>query len=168
MEDRRREISGHIEILGKGRIDFQGDADEALDCILRFLANAYPAYKVVSDLMISLDIEELMRSLKGVIGISDDGLVILKTDLSTDVSIMLCLIGAFVSRKMGKMDKETLDTDHIARLSGKAAKTIRNEMPNLIKKGWVDRVERGEYRVTTAGVVQFQNQYLSMPKESVA
>lgn len=166
MENRRPEISGHIEILGKGHIDFQGDADESLDCILRFLANAYPTYKVVSDLIISLDMEELMRSLKGVIGISDDGLVILKTDLSTDVSIMLCLIGALVSRKIGKMDKETLDVEGIAKLTGKATKTIRNEMPDLIKKGWVDRVERGEYRVTTAGIVQFKDQSLSRPKEN--
>ncbi len=168
MEDRKPEISGHIEILGKGHLDFQGNADEVIDCILRFLSNVYPTYKVVSDLTISLELEELMRSLKGVIGISDDGLVIMKTDLPTDVSIMLCLIGAFVSKRIGKMDKETLDTDDIAKLAGKAAKTVRNEMPNLIKKGWVDRVERGEYRATTAGIIQFQSQVLSRSKENAA
>lgn len=161
MEDKKPEVSGRIEIHGKGYLDFQGNADQVINSILRFLSEIYPTYKVVSDLTINLDLEELARSLKGLVGISDEGLVILNTTLSADTSIMLCLIGAYVSSRIGKMDKETLATGDITRLVGKAPKTIRNEIPGLIKKGWVDRVGRGEYRVTTAGIVQFQDQILT-------
>lgn len=161
MEERKPEISGRIEIHGKGYLDFYGDADQVINSILRFLSEIYPAYKIVSDLTINLDLEELARSLKGLVGISDEGLVILNTDLPADTSIMICLIGAYVSSRMGKMDKETLATGDITRLVGKASKTIRNEIPGLIRKGWVDRVGRGEYRVTTAGIVQFQDQILT-------
>jgi len=167
LEDERTEISGHIEIHGKGYLDFQGDADQVVDSILKFLSKIYPAYKVVSDLTISLDLEELMRGLKGLIGISDEGLVILRTDLPADASIMLCLIGAYVSSRIGRMDRGTLATREIAKLVGKAAKTIRNEMPNLMRRGWVDRVNRGEYRATTAGILQFQEQVLPSLKENV-
>lgn len=161
MEEKETEISGRIEIHGKGYIDFYGNADQVINSILRFLSEVYPTYKVVSDLTINLDLEKLVRSLKGLVGISDEGLVILNTDLPADTSIMICLIGAHLSSRMGKMDKETLATGEITRLVGKAQKTIRNEIPGLIKKGWVDRVGRGEYRATTAGIVQFQDQILT-------
>ncbi len=160
MEAEKPEISGRIEIYGKGRLDFQGNADQVIDSILRFLSKVYPTYKVVSDLTINLDLEELMKSLKGLIGISDEGLIILKTDLPTDLSIMLCLVGAHVSSRMRKLDRETLSTGDIAKLVGKAAKTIRNEIPSLMRKGWVDRIGRGEYKATTTGIIQFQDQVL--------
>lgn len=156
MKDREPEILGHIEIRGKGYLDFEGTADEVIDSILRFLSEIYPAYKVVSDLTINLDLEELMQVLKGLVGISDEGMVILKTDLPADISIMLCLVGAYVSKRIGRMDRDTLTTTHIAKLVGKAAKTIRNEIPSLMKKGWVDRVNRGEYRATTIGIISFK------------
>ncbi len=161
MGDREPEISGHIEISGKGRLDFQGNTDEVMSAILRFLSEIYPAYKVVSDITISLDLEELMRVLKGFVGVSDEGVVILRTDLSADMAIMLCLVGSYVSNRIGKADKSTLTTADIAKLVGKAAKTIRNEMPSLLRKGWIDRVERGEYRATTNGIVQLQDKIRS-------
>jgi hypothetical protein len=161
LEENKPEISGRIEIHGKGYLDFQGNADQVINSILRFLSEIYPSYKVVSDLTISLNLEELIGSLKGLVGISDEGLIILNTDLPADTSIMLCLIGAYISSRIGKMDQETLTTGDITRLIGKAPKTIRNEIPTLIKKGWIDRVGRGEYRVTIAGIVQFQDQILT-------
>jgi len=166
LEEGKTEISGHIEIHGKGYLEFRGDADQVIDSILRFLSEIYPAFEIVSNLTISIDLEELMRELQGLIGISDEGLVVLKSDLPADVSIMLCLIGSHISSKIGRVAEETMGTKRIAKLVGKATKTIRNEIPDLMRKGWIERVGRGEYRATTMGIVQFQKQILPSLKEN--
>lgn len=159
-EEERPEISGRIEFSDKGFLDIEGNANEVIDCILKFLSKVYPAYTIVSNLILSLDLVELMTNLKGNIALSDEGPVILKPELPTDISIMLCLIGTYISNRIGKADIETLDVASISKLVGKATKTVRNELPNLTRKGWVDRVGRGEYKVTTVGVFYFKDKIL--------
>ena len=159
-EEEKPEISGHIEFYGKGSLHFEGNTNEVIDCILRFLSEIYPVYTTVSRLTLSIDLVELMTDLKDIIAISDEGPLILKSELTTDTSIMLCLIGAYISDRIDKAGKEMLDAESISNLVGKATKTVQNELSNLTKKGWVDRVVRGEYKVTTVGIFQFKNKVL--------
>jgi predicted transcriptional regulator len=45
-----------------------------------------------------------------------------------------------------------LSTNELAKVTGKAMKTMFNQLAWMVNDGIVERVERGEYRLTSRGI----------------
>lgn len=155
-----------IQAQVKGEtFDFEGTADEAINAFLKFICTVYPAYELVSKLTLTIDFEELLRDFAGVITVAPEGPVLLRRNVSTADAIGLCLIGAYIGFKIGKLSDDILSSDKMAKFTGKSSGTIANELTNMIKRGLVDRVGKGEYKITTAGIIHFTNEVLPRLKE---
>ena len=68
-------IKIHLE-YNETKIDFEGSSEEVIKVLLDFLAKHYPAYNLVKNLTITIDFEELLKKLKGVIGFAPEGAIV--------------------------------------------------------------------------------------------
>jgi hypothetical protein len=155
-----------ISALIKGdEFSFEGTADEALSTFLKFISNVYPSYEIVSKIVLNTDDVKLLKDFSGIIAVAPEGPVLLKRDLSTDQGIGFCLIGARIGFRIGKLMKETLTSDELTKFVGKSSGTIANELTKMTKQGLVDRVGKGEYKITTAGTIHYSNESRQKEKQ---
>jgi len=137
--------------------EFSGGVDEVTRLFLRFLMKHYPALKVVSSLVLTVDLEELLDNLKGVLAISDGEVTILtsKENLSDRENVLLLLLKRYIESKLGFEEDDCLTVKEIVTQSGESKKTISGRLSELVSDGMVKRVERGKYKVTIPGIKYF-------------
>lgn len=148
----RRSVRVHLE-FGDLKADFEGDAGQVFESILRFLSQACPNIELLQKIVYMPDLVDLMKSLSGLVEITPDGPVTTSgINLPTKSSVCLALLGAYIGNKIGKLQKDTLSIGELSMLTGKAKKTISNEIPSLVENGLVEKVSEGEYRITQLGI----------------
>jgi hypothetical protein len=142
----------HLE-FDEAKADFEGDVDQVFEAIIRFLTQIYPNLEIVQKIVYTPNLTELAEKLVGIVEITSDGLILVSgLDLSAKDAICLALLGTYVGNKLGKMRKETLSSSELAKTTGKARKTISNEIPRLTLEGLVERTAEGEYGITALGI----------------
>ena len=75
-------------------------------------------------------------------------------------AILLHLVKAYIAYKTGRMEKDSLATAEITSLTGGKSSTVGARLSELVSLGWVERVGRGEYRMTTLGIRNFIDEIL--------
>lgn len=143
----------HVE-CGEFKADLEGTADEVFKEIVKLLNQVFPTFETVSRLIYTVDIAKLVDDLAGflVIAPEDGPLLSLHLELPADEAISLCLVGSYVGEKLGKLTKNSLTVDELARFTGKAVKTIINQLAWMVDDGLIERVGKGEYRITNLGI----------------
>jgi len=148
----KRTIRVHVE-FGDARVDFEGDLNEVFEAIVRFLSRIYPSIEILQKIVFSPDLARLMNSVVGLLEITSNGPAISQNiDLPARSAICLALLGAYIGSRIGKLQRDSLSTNELSKLTGKARKTVTNELPRLIEEGLVEKVSEGEYRITELGI----------------
>ena len=142
----------HLE-FGEVKVDFEGDVNQVTESIIRFLTGIYPNLEILRKLVYTPDVANLAAKLVGRVEITVEGPILVSgPDLSTRDAACTVLLGAYVGNKLGKLPKESLSPSDLARITGKAKKTISNEVPKLVADGLAERTGEGEYRLTVLGI----------------
>ncbi|KYH42800.1 MAG: hypothetical protein AYL33_000770 [Candidatus Bathyarchaeota archaeon B63] len=139
--------------FGEAKADFEGDVDEVIELTMKFLTQICPGLEVLQRIIYTPDVISLARGVEGLVEITQDG-PILPPDLDVPArdAICLALLGAYLGKALGKLPRDSLSTRDLARIIGKARKTVSNEVPRLISDGLIERTTDGEYRLTTLGI----------------
>ncbi len=143
----------------------EGSADEVLKFVFQFIRDIYPDYEIISGLVLTADLEELLRRLKGIVSFLPKGRpVILKsTSKLTDADLILTyLVAAYAGNQIGMAEKDRVPMAELLDKTGKSAGTIAGRLSELVSSLYVDRVGRGEYRVTQYGVEKFMEDVLPL------
>ncbi|MBS7625301.1 MAG: hypothetical protein QW502_01730 [Candidatus Bathyarchaeia archaeon] len=147
-----KNIRVHIE-FGDARVDFEGDVNQVFEAVVRFLSQMYPTIEILQRIVFSPDLTRLAENIAGLVEITSEGPAIAQNvELPARSAICLALLGAYVGSKIGKLKKDTLSTVELSKLTGKARKTVVNELPKLIDEGLVEKVSEGEYKITELGM----------------
>jgi len=158
------EESLEVSVKYKGvEAKFLGKPDDVIRSFFGFMSKVLPAYEFVLALTLTVDLEELLKGIRGLIAFTPEGPVITvpKERLGGERNvIILNLIKAYVGYKTGRVEKDSLST---AEIGGKPG-TVGARLSELTDLGWVERVGRGEYRITTLGVKAFMSEVLSKIK----
>jgi len=145
-------LTVHLE-FGEAKADFEGDVDQVFESIIRFLTQIYPNLRILQQIVYTPDLIRLGEKLSGLLEITSEGPILVSAfDLSARDAVCLALLGAHVGTKLGKISKSTLSSGELAKIVGKARKTIANEVPRLTSDGLVERTTEGEYQLTTLGI----------------
>lgn len=145
-------VKVHLEI-GDLKVDFEGDSKYVLESLLHFISQVYPNMELLRKIVYTPDLVNLVNEISGLVEISSEGPIInINLDLSTRNAICLALLGAYIGNRIGKLNKDTLSVSDLSKLTGKAKKTVTNELPKLIESGLVERTCEGEYRITELGI----------------
>jgi len=154
------EASLEVSVKYKGvEAKFSGKPDDVIRSFFGFMSKVLPAYEFVSALTLTVDLEELLKGIRGLIAFTPEGPVITlpKERLGGERNvIILDLIKAYVGYKTGRLEKDSLSTSEMGGKPG----TVGARLSELTDLGWVERVGRGEYRITTLGVKSFMSEVL--------
>ncbi|MEM1550865.1 MAG: hypothetical protein QXR13_02895 [Candidatus Bathyarchaeia archaeon] len=162
MEDRGE----NLELIVKYKdveAKFVGKPDEVMRAFLNFINEVLPAYDLATQLTLSVDIEDLLRSLKGLIAFTPEGPVIIipREKMGGDKNaILLNLVKAYIGYRVGRLEKDSLSVADLTSATGCKSGTVAARLSELADMGLVERVGRGEYRVTTFGVKIFLEEIL--------
>lgn len=145
-------VKVHLEI-GDMKVDFEGSSEQVFDSLLRFISQICPNIELLRRIMYTPDLARIINDISGLVEISSSGPIINPSlELSARNAICLALLGAYIGSRIGKLSKDTLSVGELSRLSGKAKKTVTNELLKLIESGLVERASEGEYRITELGI----------------
>ncbi len=146
-------LSGKVNFNGE-EVEFSGDVEEVTSLLLQFLTKYYPSLSIISDLVLTIDLESLLKSVKGVLAISEGEIVILvpKEELSDREHVLLILLKAYLENKLGLRERVDVSIGEVASISGEPKSTISGRLSELVNEGLVKRVERGKYKITPLGV----------------
>jgi len=151
---------GKVEVLVRYQgmeVKFSGTINEVVRAFLEFMGKILPNYELISRLTLTVDLEKLLKELEGMILITPEGLIVTvpREQLGERETILLYLIKASVGYQLGKLDKDSMSiADLLTPTRGKPSSTAAR-LSELVDMGWVDRIGRGEYRITTFGVKSF-------------
>lgn len=165
--------SSDLELVVKYRdveARFVGKPDEVIRAFFRFMSNILPAYDLASELTLTVDLEELLRGVKGLIAFTPEGPIVAvpRERLGGDRNaIILNLVKAYIGHKVGRLEKDSLSMAEIMASIGGKSGTVAARLSELTNMGLVERVGRGEYRVTTFGVKFLLNEALPKIREEI-
>jgi hypothetical protein len=140
-----------------------GSADEALKYVFNFIKDVYPNYKLIRNLTLTVDLENLLRGLKDIISFLPKGrpVVLRPTDKLTDTELILTyLIAAYAGNQIGMAEDDNLSMADLLDKTGKPPGTVAGRLSELVSELYVERVGRGKYRVTAYGVKEFTEEIL--------
>ena len=141
----------------------EGSADEVLKFVFRFIRDVYPTYGIISGLTMTIDMERLLKGLKGVMAFLPKGRpVILKAtkELTDSDLILTYLVAAYAGNQIGMAENDHLSMADLLDKTGKPAGTVAGRLSELVNRLCVERVGRGKYRVTAYGIKEFVDEVL--------
>jgi len=152
--------------FGELREDFEGSPDEVVRAFLTSLSRIYPGLELAGKLVFQPDLVRLAESLVGLVEFAPEGLLVLAGEAPAEEAIIISLVGSYVGHRLGKFGDETNSADGLAKTTGKARKTVSNQLAWMVDDGLVERVEQGRYRITSLGIKRFEQIVeRSRPKE---
>jgi len=135
-----------------------GNVDQVMRELFKFFSEIYPKLELASQLTLTVDAEEFLRSCAGVFAVTPEGIVITcPTDSLADKELLLLhLAKARFAHITKRADRDTLlISDLINATKGKAG-TVAGRLSEMVFEGSVERIGKGEYRITTYGLDAFQ------------
>jgi len=135
---------------------FRGNAEEVSKAFLGFLCERLPVLEVVSRIVLTFDIEKLLRSLDGLVFIAKEGIMFSPQIKPTSrEAVILCLVGQYAGFKIGMLNKDTLRPLEIERITGEKSGSVTGRLSELSEKKMVESSQEREYHITTLGVKSF-------------
>ena len=160
MEESGLELSVKYKDM---EVKFSGTPEDVIRSFFRFMSKILPAYDLASNLVLTVDLENLLRSVAGIIALTPEGPVITvpREKIGGEKNVILLhLLKAYIGYQTGRLEKDSLSTAEIISLTGGKAGTVAARLSELTSLGWVERIGRGEYRITTLGIVSFMEETL--------
>jgi hypothetical protein len=138
-------------------VKFSGAANEVTRSFLSFMSKILPSYELISRLTITIDMEDLLTDLEGIVAITPEGLIITapRDRMGARETILLHLVKSNIAYQLGRTDKDSVSIADLLRATGGKPSSTAARLSELVDLDWVDRVGRGEYRITTYGIKSF-------------
>lgn len=151
MNDKMR-ITLHY---GDLKADFEGTPEEVTKFLIRFLEQNIPAYSIARRITLTVDLESLIDAVETYIGYSKEDGFFLKPgfqQLPSSDQILLLLAKRHLESIWGITQTPTMSMREISEKLGLKEGTSSSRLTELIRKGMVRRLERGDYTITTLGL----------------
>lgn len=154
-----------VEMLLRYRgmeIKLTGSSNEVTKAFLEFMSKMLPSFEVANRLVMNVDLDRLVRELEGIVALTPEGIIVMtpRDSLGERETILLYLLKTNLGHQLGKLEEDSLSLADILTETGGKPSTTAARLSELVNQGWVDRVGRGKYRITTFGVRSFQETVL--------
>lgn len=164
------EEKAEIEVVIKCKdteAKFSGDVNKVTREVIKFLTEIYPSLEVASKLSIVKDLDEVAEKLEDIIAVTPEGPVLLaRSKVSDKDAIGLYLVAAYTGYRLGKLNKDTLPMADLIKLIGRPPGTVAGRLSELVSELLVDRIGKGEYKITTLGIKHFTENVIPKIKKA--
>jgi hypothetical protein len=155
-------ITVHVK-YGDVEKTFSGSLEDVWLSLNRFFGEFLPSFEVAKRLVLSVDLQGLVKACEGLIGFSKEGasLLVSKDRLTDNETLLLWLLAYHVGFSLGLVDSDAVGKEELQAKLGKSGKIASTRLGELVKGDVVAKVADDKYRITTFGVVQMQKDVIS-------
>ena len=145
---------------------FSASPEDAWLLLGKFFSEFLPSFEVASKLLLSVDLQQLVKDCEGLIAFSQEGanLLVSKSRLTDNETLLLWLLAGYLGHKLGMMDNDAVSKEELQTKLGKSGKITSTRLGELVKSDLITKTADEKFRVTTLGVVQMQKDLLSKIK----
>jgi len=137
---------------------FSGSVEDVWLSLNRFFGEFVPSFSVAKRLVLSVDLQGLVKACEGLIGFSKEGanLLVSKDRLTDNETLLLWLLAGYVGFSLGLVASDCVSKEELQAKLGKSGKIASTRLGELVKSDVVVKLADDKYRITTFGVVQMQ------------
>jgi len=148
---------------------FTGSVEDVWLSLNRFFGEFLPSFEVAKRLVLSVDLEGLVKACEGLIGFSREGanLLVSKDRLTDNETLLLWLLAGYVGFQLGLVGSDAVSKEELQVKLGKSGKIASTRLGELVKSDVVAKVADDKYRITTFGVVQMQKDIIPRIKAKI-
>jgi len=145
---------------------FSGSVEDVWLSLNRFFGEFLPSFEVAKRLVLSVDLEGLVRTCEGLIAFSKEGanLLVSKDRLTDNECLLLWLLAGYVGFSLGLVGSDCVSKEELQAKLGKSGKIASTRLGELVKSDMIVKSADDKYRITTLGVVQMQRDVLPRVK----
>jgi hypothetical protein len=163
-----RQVSVHVR-FGDVEQTFTGSVEDVWVSVNRFFGEFLPSFEVAKRLVLSVDLQGLVKACEGLIGFSKEGanLLVSKDRLTDNETLLLWLLAYHVGYSLGLVGSDCVSKEELQAKLGKSGKIASTRLGELVKSDVVAKVADDKYRITTFGIMQMQKDIIPKIKAKV-
>lgn len=162
MGEVKQAVTVHVR-FGDVEQTFSGSVEDVWLSLNRFFGEFLPSFEVAKRLVLSVDLQGLVKACEGLIGFSKEGanLLVGKDRLTDNECLLLWLLAGYVGGSLGLVGSDCVSKEELQARLGKSGKITSTRLGELVKSDIIVKTADDKYRITTFGVVQMQKDILS-------
>jgi hypothetical protein len=137
---------------------FSGSVEDVWLSLNRFFGEFVPSFSVAKRLVLSVDLQGLVKDCEGLIAFSKEGasLLVGKDRLTDNECLLLWLLAGYVGCELRLVGSDAVSKEELQARLGKSGKIVSTRLGELVKSDMVAKAADDKYRITTFGMVQMQ------------
>ncbi len=149
--------------------NFSGRVDDVWLGINRFFSEFIPAFEILRKLVLTVDLQKLIRDCENIIAFTQEGphLLVSRDKLTDNETLALQLLASHVGYKLGILESDAISREELQAKLGKTTKITSTRLGELVKSEMVTKTPDGKYIITTFGIVQMQKDFLPRIKAKI-
>jgi len=151
------QVTVHVK-FGDVEKTFSGSVEDVWLSLNRFFGEFLPSFEVAKRLVLSVDLEGLVKACEGLIAFSKEGanLLVGKDRLTDNECLLLWLLAGYVGFSLGLAGSDCVGKEELQARLGKSGKIVSTRLGELVKNDMIVKLADDKFRITTFGVVQMQ------------
>jgi len=148
---------------------FSGSLEDVWLSLSRFFGEFVPSFGVARRLVLSVDLQMLVKECEGLIAFSKEGanLLVSKDKLTDNETLLLWLLAGYVGFQLGLVGGDSVSKEELQVRLGKSGKIVSTRLGELVKSDMIVKTDDDKYRITTFGMVQMQKDFLPKIKAKI-
>ena len=137
---------------------FSGAPEDVWLSLNKFFGEFLPSFDIAKKLILSVDLQRLVKDCEGLIAFSKEGanLLVSKDRLTDNETLLLWLLAGYVGFSLGLVGSDCVSKEELQTKLGKSGKIASTRLGELVKSDMVAKLADDKYRITTFGIVQMQ------------
>jgi len=163
------DVTVHVK-LGDVEQTFSGSVEEVWLSLNRFFGEFVPSFAIAKRLVLSVDLNKLVKDCEGLVAFSKEGANVLvgKDRLTDNECLLLWLLAASVGFMLGLVGSDCVDKEELQSRLGKSGKIVSTRLGELVKMDMVAKLADDKYKITTFGIAQMQKDIIPKIKTKVS
>jgi hypothetical protein len=163
-----RQVTVHVR-FGDVEQTFTGSVEDVWLSLNRFFGEFLPSFEVAKRLVLSVDLQGLVKACEGLIAFSKEGanLLVSKDRLTDNEALVLWLLAGYVGYSLGLVGSDVMSKEELQVKLGKSGKIASTRLSELVKSDMVVKTADEKYRITTFGIMQMQKDIIPKIKAKI-
>jgi hypothetical protein len=148
---------------------FSGAPEEVWLSLNKFFGEFLPSFDIAKKLVLSVDLQRLVKDCEGLIAFSKEGanLLVSKDKLTDNETLLLWILANYVGFQLGFVGSAAVSKEELQAKLGKSAKITSTRLGELVKSDMVAKTSEDKYKITTFGVTQMQKEIIPKIKAKI-
>ena len=147
---------------GDVEAEFSGAPGDVYRQVVSFLEKVIPAYSLARKISYSMGLQEILEQLSGLLAYEEgEGLFFTQSlgEFPVSDAVLLLALRSHLEHGLGRRESPTVNLSELSRVLTKSEKTVSGRLTELVQRGMLRRLDRGDYTITQLGIRHVLEKY---------